>query len=133
MEYSIFLDREDALKVEEEEKSAFIKDVLIELGIDIEKVWPEATLSVEEKVKLRALLKKFNVIVIEDTEKNVSVYLEKDVIAEWERPKFVLHKDLKQIDPKKKIYLEMKVNARSVFEENNDEESIEEDNDQRNP
>lgn len=123
MEYSIFLDREDANSVEEEEKNSFVKDVLTELGIELDEAWPDPELTVEQKIKLRELLKKFNIIVLEDQEKNVSIYLENDVIAEWERPQFILHRDLKQIDPRKKIYLEMKVNARSIFEEYDEENS----------
>ena len=110
---------ENTKKVETEEKAVFIRQVLMHIGLPIQDIWAEenTNLTVEDRIKLRSILSKFNVSVIDDIDGGLKIYVDKDIIASWDKPHYVLKRDLSQIDPKKFLYLEMHVTSWSVFEE----------------
>ena len=83
-EVSIYIDREDFSKVEEEERDSFIKGVLTQIGIPLEKVWPEERLeNVEQKIEFRKLMASFDVDILDDGDRGVKIYVDNGVIAEW--------------------------------------------------
>jgi len=47
----------------------------------------------------------------------LKIYHEKDIIGEWFKCEYILKKDIGEIDPRKKLFFEMKVNFWSVFED----------------
>jgi hypothetical protein len=108
---------DDTRKVEDEEKGKFIKDILTQIGLPVEEFWTsEKPLSVEEKIKLREILRAYNIVIIDDLDGHMQMYVEDDLVAEWHKCTYKLKKDLRQIDPRKKIFLEMTIDAWSVFE-----------------
>lgn len=115
-EASIYLNREDSHQVEEEERNVFIRGVLDEIGLPIEDIWPEPTLTLEQKIELRKLLVKFDVLLLDDRDRGMEIYVGNEVIAKWHKPKFILRVDEKQKDPTKKLYFEMIVKYQSLFD-----------------
>lgn len=119
----IFLDREDQKQTEEEEANIFIRDILENIGIpDLDEIWPEPILTVQNKIELRKLLSKFNINIVDAGNKTFKIYVDKELIGEWNTPKYRLLQDLSQVDPKKKLYLEMTTDCWSVFDEGEKEE-----------
>lgn len=125
IKYSIFVDREDVKTVEEEERNSFIKTVLEQIGLDISDIWPNILLSLDEKIKLREYLNKFDVLIL-DVKETLEIYVGKELVAKWYRPLFALKTDLSEINPSKKIFVEMTIIYESIFE--NDVDSQENDN-----
>jgi hypothetical protein len=120
MEATILLDKnEDTRKVEEEEKSKFIRNILGEIGLPVDEFWvnPEKTLDVHEKIKLRQILNAYNIIIIDDLGGEMQIYVDNDLVAEWKKSSYKLKKDLRQINPNKRLYLEMKIDCWSIFEQ----------------
>lgn len=108
---------ENTRQVEEEEKSAFVKGILDNIGIPMPEVWGEdGSLSVQGKIKLRSILSTYNVNVIDDKDGELTIYVEKEKVALWKKPTYILKRDFSQIDPKKKLFLEMHTEAWTVFE-----------------
>lgn len=108
---------ENTRKIEEEEKTRFVRSVLESLGLPIEGLWDEnGELSLDNKMKLRELLAAFSIEIIDDFDGELRIYVERELVGEWKKCEYILKKDLTQIDPAKKFYLEMKVNYWSVFE-----------------
>lgn len=122
MTYTVLLDANADLKQQEaEQKAEFIRSILEALDIRPD-FWPpeESVLSVENRVKLRELLRQNELIIVESVDGALEIYLERDKIAEWRKPKYIRKIDASQRDPKKKIYLEMHVTCSSVWEEPNE-------------
>lgn len=122
MTYTVLLDfNSDKNAVESEEKSKFIRSILEALDIEVD-FWPaDEALNIEKKVKLRQVLNELGLIICENADGTLEVYFEQQLIGEWRKPFYVLKKDLGQIDPKKKLYLEMHVSfASPLFEEKSD-------------
>lgn len=122
IQYTIFVDREDVKTVEEEERNGFVKKTLEQIGLDVSEIWPDILLSVEEKIKLRDYLNKFDVLIL-DTKETYEIYVGKELVAKWYRPLFKLKTDLSEINPSKKIFIEMTIMYESIFENDVETES----------
>jgi hypothetical protein len=119
---------EDTRQVEEEEKARFLRGILeacfenTETASQIQTIWnTEGVLSAPQKVKLRGVLATYGLQVIDDGDGHMQVYLENELIAEWYKCTYKLKRDLRVMDPLKRIYLEMEVNCWSVFDEKEQE------------
>ncbi len=108
---------ENTRLVEEEEKAKFVKNVLEAIGIPVEGLWGEdGGLSPQGTNQLRRTLASFNTIVVEDGDGGLKIHVDKEVVADWKKPTYILKRDLSEIDPKKKLFLEMHTNFWTVFE-----------------
>lgn len=118
MKYTILLSHnEDTKQVELEEQTRFVRSILEALGIPLD-FWNSAEpLSLETKLKLRGVLNEYQIIILDDNDGKIEIYHEHNVIAVWHKCEYVLKQDLSQIDPNKKLYLEMRVNTQSIFDE----------------
>lgn len=117
MKVSYYINRGDEKSVAEEEKNNFIKTVLTEFGIPLEDIWPEdGVFSIKQKIDLKNILSKFNINII--SHDDTLIYVDKDLVATWKKPIYILRKDLSEINPNKKIFIEMIIEYNSIFEEN---------------
>lgn len=120
--YTVLLDYNvDRTGVESEEKLKFIRSILEALDVEVDsEVWPEppeTSLTLENKIKLRQQLSSLGLIILEQSDGSLEVYHDNQMIGEWKQPFYVLKTDPSQIDPKKKLYLEMHVSFSSpLFE-----------------
>lgn len=119
---------ENTRKVEDEEKTRFLKALLEQMGVPIQEFWTtDGPLSVEQRIKLRGILATYSIQVIDDLDGHMQVYVEGEKVAEWFKCTYKLKRDLREIDPRKQLYLEMEVNCWSLFEES-EEQSANNDN-----
>lgn len=119
MKFTILLNSdEDTRQVEEEEKSKFVRSVLEKIGLPVDEFWTnkDKPLGIPEKIKLRQILSAYNIIIIDDLGGELQIYVDNDLAAEWKKSTYKLKTDLRQIDPKKRLYLEMTIENWSVFE-----------------
>lgn len=109
---------ENTKQVEEEEKTRFLRSILEQMGVPIQEFWPDdSALSIEQRIKLRSILVTYGVQVIDDLDGNMQIYVEREKVAEWFKCTYKLRRDLREIDPRKQLYLEMEVDCWSLFEE----------------
>lgn len=113
---------ENTRKVEDEEKTRYLKGILDQMGVPILDFWTtDEPLSVEQKIKLRGILATYQIQVIDDLDGHMQVYVEGEKVAEWFKCTYKLKRDLRELDPRKQLYLEMEVNYWSLFEESEQE------------
>jgi hypothetical protein len=119
MKATILLDYdENTKKVEEEEKTRYLRDILQSMGVPVDEFWTtDGPLSVDQRIKLRGILMTYSIQVIDDLDGQMQVYVENELVAEWRKCTYKLKRDLRQIDPRKQLFLEMEVNCWSLFEE----------------
>lgn len=113
---SVYLDREDAKIIEVEERNLFFKGVLEELGVPLEEVWPDISMTVDQKISFRNLLDKLEIFIIDNGDREYTIYNKDILLAKWYKPKFVLHKDLKAKKLSKKLFYEMIVETWTIFD-----------------
>jgi hypothetical protein len=109
---------ENTRRVEEEEKSKFLRSVLDEMGVPVSEFWTsDAPLTINQKIKLREILGAYSIQVIDDLDGHMQIYVEGELIGEWNKCTYKLKRDLQQLDPRKQLYLEMKIDCWSLFDE----------------
>ena len=109
---------ENTRQVEEEEKTRYLKDILERMGLPIQEFWTtDNSLSIDQRIKLRDILVTYGIQVIDDLDGNMQIYVEGEKVAEWFKSSYKLKRDLRQVDPRKQLYLEMYVECWSLFEE----------------
>ncbi len=116
-ESTIYIDKEDAKIVEEQERNIFIKSVLSEMGIPLDELWPEDELNIEQKAKLRDFLAHVGVDILDDRDRGMQIFAEGKMVAEWFKPTFILREDASVVNRNKRFFFEMKTKCWSVFEE----------------
>lgn len=113
---------ENTKQIEEEEKTRFLRSILEQMGVPIQEFWTQdSPLSVDQRIKLRSILATFSIQVIDDLDGMLQIYVEGEKVAEWYKSKYKLKRDLREIDPRKQLYLEMLVECWSLFEESEQE------------
>jgi len=112
--------QENTKQVEEEEKVKFLREILANIGVPVEDFWnDELILSIEQRKKLRQTLTTYAIQVVDDRDGGLRIYVDNEKIAEWQKPVYKLKQSLQEVDPKKKIFIEMTVECWSLFEEAN--------------
>jgi hypothetical protein len=116
MRYTILLDKnEDTKEVEAQEQARFVKTIIEALEVPID--WePDEPFTIENKLKWRKDLATYNINVISDIDGGLKIYVNSDLIAEWYKCKYKFKKDSSNIDPNKRLYLEMLIDFWSIFE-----------------
>lgn len=108
---------ENTRQVEDEEKTRFLRNILEQMGLPIQEIWPmNGPLSVDQRIKMRSILATYSVQIIDDLDGHMQVYVEGELVAEWHKSTYKLKRDLRELDPRKQLYLEMEVNCWSLFE-----------------
>lgn len=114
---------ENTKQVEEEEKTRFLRSLLEQMGVPIEDFWTsDSLLTSSQKIKLRGILATYNVQVIDDLDGHLQVYVEGELVGEWQKCTYKLKRDLRQLDPRKQLYLEMEIDCWTLFEQNETEQ-----------
>lgn len=117
MQYTILFKRDENIKdIETREQSRFIKTVLEALEVDI-KYNPDKIMSVDERIELRKSLGFYGITIIDNFDGGLRIYVEKELIAEWKKPFYKMKNDSSQIDPKKRLLMEMSVDFWTIFEQ----------------
>ena len=117
MKYSVYIDREDLYKTEDNERNNFIKSVLENIGLDVGDIWPEDNIfTPNDKIKLFEYLKKFKIEIIKEG-RNYKIYVEDDLIAEWLTPHTILKKDPSARTISKSLFYEMQFECFSLFDD----------------
>ncbi len=117
IERSVYLDREDCKLIENEERNLFVRGILEAMGVPLEDVWPDISLTVEQKIKLRGLLGKLEMEIIDDGDRGYQIYHQNTKLAEWFKPRFILREDKGARTLSKKLYYEMVIKTWSVFDQ----------------
>ena len=117
---------EDTKRIEEEEKSNFLRTILercfesAPAVIDhIRAIYDTSgPLSVTKKMELRSILTTYNIAVIDDSNSDgtLRVYLDSEEIGAFNKPIYRIKADPQQNDPRKRIYIEMELNIYSSFD-----------------
>ena len=127
MKNTILINREDAKRAEAEEQYKFVKMNLEAMGLNLAEVLPEdyQQFTVEKKIKLRNILDTFKVVVLDDRNGGIKIFIydettkEKEIMAEWKKCRFDLRVDGAEPNPAKRIYMAMHIEWWSVFEDQN--------------
>lgn len=107
---------ENTRQVEEEEKRRFLHSLLEEIGVPLEFWTSDEPLTIEQRMQIRKVLTTYG-IHVDDSPDGMDIFVEGQKVASWSKPHYILKKDLSQLDPKKRLYLEMLIECWTLFEE----------------
>lgn len=109
---------ENIKQIEEEEKIKFLKNLLEQMDVPVESFWTNSnSLSIEQRIRLRGILATYSIQVIDDLDGHMQIYVDRELVGEWFKSTYKLKRDLRQLDPRKQLYVEMTINYWTIFEE----------------
>lgn len=115
---------ENTKKIEDEEQGRFLRSILEQMGVPIQDFWAtDAPLNINQKIKLRSILSTYEIQVIDDLDGNIQIFVAGEAIASWQKPIYRIKRDLREIDPRKQLYLEMIICYSSLFEQDEEKQS----------
>ncbi len=89
----------------------------------------DSKFSVDARIQFKNLLFKYNIHLREYPDGAFQIFLNKELIAEWQKPWIQYCKDESEIDPKRQLFAKVNLKIYSIFNEASD---IEEDNEENN-
>lgn len=102
-------------QVEDEGRLDFLKNLLDKMGVPTNDFWSEGGApSIIQRKKIRGILTQYK-IHIDDIEESMSVYVESELVAKWNKMLCKIKRDLSQ-EPKKQLYIEMTVDSWTIFD-----------------
>lgn len=125
MKTTIKVNREDIRQVEAEEQYNFVREVLKCINLPLEECYPASGLfedfTLEYKLKLRQVLSSFGVIILDDRDGGIEIYIDKPpirnhLVAKWNKCTFELREDLSTINPRNRIYAVIYIDYWSEYE-----------------
>lgn len=101
----------------EEQKYSFIIEILNAINLPLNDCFPDSgnysDLSLEHKIKLRQILGKNNISIIDDRLGGIKIYLNSNtLIAEWKKPLFEIKENLSD----RKLYYILHIDYWSEYE-----------------
>jgi hypothetical protein len=109
---------ENTRKIEDEEKTRFLKSILEQMGVPVQEFWTsDDPLSIDQRMQLRGILAAYEVQVIDNLDGMLQIYVSDDLVAEMKKPAYVARMDMRQVDPRKRPYMEMMISTWSLFED----------------
>jgi hypothetical protein len=113
---------DNAKDIEERERSRFVRTVFTQYikipPAKLKDLWDESgTLPIDSKIKLRSILKAYNITIVEAPNGNMKIYLQQQVVAEWLPCTYTLKVDYKSLDPKNRHFTEMTCTTSSIYED----------------
>ncbi len=135
MKLTRLADRENLRQVEKEWQYEFMAYVLSSLKVPEDELAECLPENVDEfdtykKRRLRSVLEKYFVTIVDDRDGGLKFYLEiqegeeKDyvLVAEWKKCRFNYREDPKEVTPSKKMYVEVVADVWAIFDELDEEE-----------
>jgi len=95
--------------------------ILSETGMNLDNCFPESgnieDQTIEQKAQLRSNLNDNDILIVDNSDDSIVIYIQKQIIAEWKKPLYVRKEDIEERNPKKKFYIEIHIEYDSVFEQ----------------
>ena len=120
---TVLVNREDFCKVEEELQHEFVYNVLSSCGIpqeELNEIFPLESFSLKHKIALRKRMAIENISIIDDRDGGIKIFFDETLIAEWKKAFFSLKENKKALYKKDKLFLEMKAEYWTIFDEDQD-------------
>jgi len=116
----ILSDRSSCKQTANNIKNLWLKSILEQTGLDVSNCFSDSEELEEQTIPQKSLLRKIltenNIIIIEQDE-SCKIYIQNEIIAEWEKPSYILKFDRSQLDKSKRSYVEVTIRYQSVFDE----------------
>lgn len=114
-------DKDNYREVLNQVRFDWVCSVLSQTGMNLDNCFPESgnyeDQTMEQKAQLRNNLKDNNILIIDEIDNSLIIYIQEQIIAEWKKPLYIRKEDLSEINPRKKVYIEINIDCFSVFDE----------------
>ena len=76
-----------------------------------------AGFTVEHKIELRKHMDQFSVTIVDDRDGGIKIFVERDKVAEWKKCTFILREDPSEVNPSKRLYMEISGDIWTIFDD----------------
>lgn len=122
MKQIIQADKDNYKQVLHQVRFDWLCSVLSETGMNLDSCFPESgnieDQTIEQKAQLRSNLNDNDILIVDNSDDSLIIYIQKQIIAEWKKPLYIRKEDIEERNPKKKFYIEINIEYDSVFDQN---------------
>lgn len=121
MKQIIQADKDNYKQVFNQLRFDWLCSILSETGMNLDNCFPESgnieDQTINQKAQLRSNLNDNDILIVDNGDDSLIIYIQKQIIAEWKKPLYVRKEDIEERNPKKKFYIEIHIEYDSVFEQ----------------
>ena len=122
MKFTANSDRGDERKVAYQLRYQWVKFVLEQIKVDWTDCFPQSErledVTILQSATLRKKLNDNNIIINDNVDGSLDIYVNEELIAEWKKPSFILHINPAKINKRDKYYSEIQMECWSVYDQN---------------
>lgn len=121
MNQIIKADKDNYKEVFNQVKFDWVCNVLSQTGMNLDNCFPESgnyeDQTIQQKAQLRNNLNDNNILIIDNNDDSLIIYIQNEIIASWDKPLYIRREDAEERNPKRKYYIEINIECYSVFDD----------------
>lgn len=121
MKQIIQADKDNYKQVFNQVRFDWLCSILSETGMNLDNCFPESgnieDQTIDQKAQLRNNLNDNNILIVDNNDDSLIIYIQNQIIAEWKKPLYVRKEDIEERNPKKKFFIEINIEHYSVFDD----------------
>lgn len=126
MKEVVFADKDNYRSIAQQLRFAWLKNVLIQTGMNLDDCFCESDdpndQTIENKANLRKALNDNKIVVIDNNDDSLYMYINDVLIAAWNTPHYDKREDITERDRTKRFYIGINLEYKSFLDEEVDDE-----------
>lgn len=126
MKEVIFADKDNFRSIANQLRFSWEKNILIQTGMDLTDCYPDSDdpndHTIEQKIKLKKTLSNNNIIIEDNNDDSLFIYVQDQLIAQWKKPLYDKREDFTKLNRKERFYIGINLEYESVFDQEVEEE-----------
>ena len=120
MKEVVFADKDNYKTISQQLRFSWLKELLFLTGMNLDNCFPDSDdpedQTIEQKINLKKALSDNDILVIDNNDDSILIYIQNQLIGEWKKPLYDRREDFTQLDRNKRFYFGINVEYWSVFD-----------------
>ena|ERR1700748_1183443 len=120
MKELIFADKDNCKSIAHQLRFSWVKNILTQTGMNLDNCFCDSDdpndQTIEHNKKLKKALSDNKITIIDNIDDSLFIYIQDQLIAQWQTPRYDKREDFTQLDRNKRFYVGIHLEYESVFD-----------------